>query len=369
MNGFSLAFCVGFGFLTLVACGEKNQFNGYNSIVAGTDPGDGNDQSNLAGLVPCDAGEWMPAAGTPVDSLYFPSSCKRNYIEPPKPERNLDIIFALDVTGSMGNELSAVRGGIQKLINLISAEKWNLRAGAIAFADAILEEHSASPNLSELLTNMDSSNPNWSAIPGFGGDAPEIGLGAIERAVELLQNADPNNEVEEKIVVYVSDAPAKLLSTHGFDTAHTSARLKDFSANLAQAPSQPSFRFFYSSTTSRKGLIDAMPTPLAQIEKMVQASGSNGIKLPFPLATENLEESFIVPLRKGAFRTEQCALEKIHFLNVATNSTSEFQNTNATKAHVAVPITNWKSGDYKVTFTKKCALTGTREETLSLHLP
>ncbi len=355
--------------LSLTGCGEKHSFGSFNPDVNGDGVVDDLDQINTAGLVPCDAAAWTSSNGARPDAFYFPTSCRRDFTEPPKPERNLDVIFALDVTGSMGNELNAVRGGIRKLIALIAAEKWNLRAGAIAFADTLLEEHPASANLEALLASMESSQPNWKATPGFGGDAPEVGLAAIERGLELLQAADPGDTVEEKILVYVSDAPAKLHSTHGFDIAHTRDALKTFSINLAATPTQPSFRFFYSSTMSRKGFIDAMPTPLAQVEKLVQSSAVSSVKLPFPLATENLEESFLVPLRKGAFRTERCKLESVKYVHTGTGGEATYDRNVAEKAHFSVAVLGWKSGKYKVTLKKNCSLSGEREEALELDMP
>jgi hypothetical protein len=350
-------------------CGKTHGFVSMNADINGDGVVDDLDQINTAGLVPCGQNSWNSADGTRPTAFYFPTSCKRNFTEPPKPARNLDIMFALDVTGSMGNELDVVRGGIRKLIDMIAAEKWNLRAGAVAFADAILEEHPASENLTQLLAAMDKSQPNWKATPGFGGDTPEIGLAAIERGLELLKEADAAGAVEEKILVYVSDAPAKLLSTHGFDLAHTSGELKKFHNGLSEMDLLPSFRFFYSSTASRKGLIDAMPTPLFQLEKLVKLSGVTGIKLPFPLATENLEQAFLVPLRQGAFRTEICPLENVKYVHVESGGEMSFSAESESGAHMSVYPAGWKSGAYKVYTTRRCSLTGAREEEISLVLP
>jgi hypothetical protein len=355
--------------LALSGCGESHTFGSFNADVNGDGVVDDLDQINTAGLIACNSATWTSSTGTRPDAFYFPTSCRRDFTEPPRPERNLDVMFALDVTGSMGNELNSVRGGIQKLIDLIAAEKWNLRVGAIAFADAILEEHAASENLGELLTAMNPNQTNWKATPGFGGDAPEVGLAAMERGIDLLQSADPHGTVEEKILVYVSDAPAKLHSTYGFDVAHTNTAFKTFSTNLSAMPSQPSFRFFYSSTMSRKGLVDAMPTPLTQIEKLVQTSGVSGIRLPFPLATENLEDSFLVPLRKGAFRTERCALESVKYTHVETGGEVKYEHNISQSAHFSVAVSGWRSGKYKVTLEKKCSLSGEREEVLDIEMP
>ncbi len=361
---------IGVTALATMACGVKHKFDSYNGDVNASGGSDGLDEINAAGLIPCESSAWQPVGVSRPDKLYFLRSCKRDYTEPPKPERNLDIMFALDVTGSMGAELDAVRGAIHSLIEIIAAEKWNLRAGSIAFADEILEEHPVSTKLSELLAAMASNQPNWKAEPGFGGDAPEIGLAAIEKSLQNLQLGDPLGAVEEKVLVYVSDAPAKLFSNHGFDIVHTSTVLKGYSSQLSKMQTQPSFRMFYSSTTSRKGLVDDMPTPLTQLENLVSSSGIAGIKLPFPLVTENLEQTFIVPLRQGAFRTEFCKFEKARFVHVSSGGEIVLENdSGSSKAYMQIAIGAWKSGDYKVTIDKGCSISGTRREEIEMHLP
>jgi hypothetical protein len=356
--------------MMLSGCGPKNIFAGSNDPLSGGGTPDNGDAATRTGLIDCTTTSWKSSNGsTRPDKFQITSQCGKTFVEPPTPERNLDVIFVLDVTGSMRSELDAVRGGISELISLMAAEKWNLRAGAIAFADEILEEHSVTLNLNELLGSMSPENANWKATPGFGGDAPEIGLAAIERGLTMLQETDPEGLVEEKILVYVSDAPAKTHSTHGFDTTHTEEAMRNFSQKLKGQPGKPSFRFLYSSTTSRKGLIDGMPTPILQLQQLAKNSQVEKVELPFPLSVQNIKTSFVATLREGAFRSETCNITHGKFTHTATGEVIVDTEANIANPLFAIPIASWRSGSYKAVIDRTCSLTGPSSSEISIELP
>lgn len=351
-------------------CGDIQKFVGFSDSRSGGKNAEGIDAGTSGGIIDCGTTLWQSSNGvTRPNKFQITTSCPRSFVEPPTPERNLDVVFLLDVTGSMKNELDAVRGGIAELISIISSEKWNLRAGAVAFADAILEEHAATPNLTGLLSAMDSSNENWKAPPGFGGDAPEVGLGAIERGVAMLQEADPAGAVEEKMLVYVSDAPAKLHSTYGFDIAHTAKVLQDFSQKLTTQSALPSFRLFFSSTTARKGLIEGMPTPLLQIKQLISESKVEGVNLPFPLSTENVKSSFVAPLRKGAFRTETCNISHVKISHTFTGEVPMDAANTSTTDVVSVSTDGWRSGTYQAIISRNCTISGPKLQETRIEVP
>jgi len=359
-----------FGLMMLSGCGQKNIFGGSSDHLGSGGTPDNGDAATRTGLIDCTTTSWKSSNGTTrPEKFQITSQCGKSFVTPPTPERNLDVIFVLDVTGSMRSELDAVRGGISELINLIAAEKWNLRAGAVAFADEILEEHPATLNLGELLASMGPENANWKATPGFGGDAPEVGLAAIERGLSMLQEADPAGVVEEKILVYVSDAPAKTHSTHGFDTAHTEETMKAFIQKLKGQAGKPSFRFFYSSTTSRKGLIDGMPTPILQMQQLAKNSQVEKVELPFPLSVQNVKTSFVAQLREGVFRTETCNISHSKFTHTATGEVIVDTDAGIANPLFAIPIAGWRSGTYKAVIDRTCSLRGATSAEVSVELP
>jgi hypothetical protein len=354
----------------LYGCGDIQRFVGLSDSRSGGRGGQEADAATRAGLIDCGTTLWQSSNGvTRPEKFQITAACPRSFIEPPTPERNLDVVFLLDVTGSMKNELDAVRGGINELISLISAEKWNFRAGAVAFADVLLEEHAATANLSGLLSAMDSSNENWKAPPGFGGDAPEIGLAAIERGLAMLQEADPTGVVEEKMLVYVSDAPAKLHATYGFDTTQTIQALRDFSQKLFTQPGLPSFRLFFSSTSSRKGLIEGMPTPVLQLQQLITESKVEGVSLPFPLSTENVKSSFVAALRQGAFRTEICAISHVKIAHTFTGEVMMDAPNSIATTSVSVSTDGWRSGAYQATIKRVCTISGPQTQETRIEVP
>lgn len=117
---------------------------------------------------------------------------------------NVDIIFAIDTTGSMGNTVENVIGNIQNFFNAFEADSLNVRVGLISFKD--LDEDGPFSTTSYGWF----SNPNDLVaqlkklrISG-GGDAPESALDALMKATELTTRIGT-----EKHIILITDESFK----------------------------------------------------------------------------------------------------------------------------------------------------------------
>jgi hypothetical protein len=360
--------------LGLYGCSDSYLFTSSTEQVRSN--GDGS-RSPIEGANPtrisdaalgCNMSEWKNGKPTKIKRLFVPVSCLVERIETNEPNRTLDVMFVLDVTGSMGNELNAVRAGVKELITTIQAQGWQLRAGSIAFADAILEEVPISADLEGLLNAMNPIHETWSARGGFGGDAPEVGLAALERGLTLLDEADGAATVGEKIVVYVSDAPAEREHKKGFDIGATAQALKAFTVRLDASPQKPSFRLFHSTGSDRRSLTDLMPTPSEQIKEIVAQSGVANVKLPFPLDAKGVQEQFITKLAEGRLLTERCTLKSVVLLSpegIVLSASGTLTESANTYYPFKVP-TALRRGAYKLELVKSCLERGEVEETVDL---
>jgi Mg-chelatase subunit ChlD len=106
-----------------------------------------------------------------------------------------DIVFVLDVTGSMGNEIDAVKDNIVEFTDSLSLRQIDFRLGMVTFLDII-----------ENVYDFTSSVPEFQAYLAAqfahgGGDYPENSLDALMAATEF--EFRPN---ARRIIIWITDA-------------------------------------------------------------------------------------------------------------------------------------------------------------------
>lgn len=247
--------------------------------------------------------------GDGILRLVLPRLCSYRVPDPDPRLRALDLVFVLDVTGSMRSELDSVRQGMQELISIAQTTGWDLQVGAVAFADAILARYPLTPDLADLSAKMAPENPIWAAPDGFGGDEPEVGLAAIESGLNMLREG----QGYERLLVYVSDAPARRVDKGGYSVDATGGTLQKFLRSMSDADA--AFHLFFSSTDSRERLFSDMPTPVEQIEELVARSGVESTKLPFPLHTRQMRDNFLQPLQNVRFTSDLCEFTRAELVD------------------------------------------------------
>ncbi|MGK7872577.1 MAG: VWA domain-containing protein [Xenococcaceae cyanobacterium] len=127
---------------------------------------------------------------------------------PQPPSEQIDVMFVLDVTSSMNEEIRGVQQGIQNFARELEARKLNARVGLIAFGDRLLGEE---PQILSFDGSAFTANPTeFSRQVGAvaqvgGGDAPESSFDAIAQAASQSFRAPAT-----KVMILITDAPPKI---------------------------------------------------------------------------------------------------------------------------------------------------------------
>jgi len=126
----------------------------------------------------------------------------------PKPPLQVDVLFVLDVTGSMDKEIAGVRRGIQDFVSEFSSQNMDARVGLIAFRDRLAGEEPQILSFSgqAFTSDTDSFSREVGKLQASGGgDDPESSLDAV-----VLAAQQPLRENAEKVILLITDAPPKI---------------------------------------------------------------------------------------------------------------------------------------------------------------
>ena len=128
-------------------------------------------------------------------------------VAPASQQARLDLVFMVDATGSMGDEIDKLKSSLQAMVSQISQlpSRPDICLGLVAYRDRVDEF---------LVKSHDLSND----VPGFqralnslvasgGGDYPEDMNAALK---ETVQNISWRNEGATRLVVLLADAPPHL---------------------------------------------------------------------------------------------------------------------------------------------------------------
>ncbi len=107
----------------------------------------------------------------------------------------VDIVFALDVTGSMTNIINAVKSNIREFADSLHAKGIDYRLGMVTFLDDIENEYPFTGDIGEFQKYVDAQYAH------NGGDAPENSLEALLRASRYPWRASG-----VRIIIWITDS-------------------------------------------------------------------------------------------------------------------------------------------------------------------
>lgn len=114
----------------------------------------------------------------------------------------LDLMFVIDTTGSMGDELEYLKSEIKDVIENINTDQNNIRLSLLFYRDTgdqyVTRFYNFTNNISEQINNISNQNANG------GGDFPE----AVDQALSMaVTQGSWSNEPSTKLLIHVLDAP------------------------------------------------------------------------------------------------------------------------------------------------------------------
>jgi len=146
------------------------------------------------------------------------------------PDAKADVVFVFDCTGSMGNEIDAVKETIVTFADIFEKEKVKLRLGLVEFRD-LTEGEEVNAHMFSSGTFTRSAAEFKSAISGLvatgGGVEPESSFEAIVEACRMDWGDG------QRVILLITDAPPHTKSGTGtlgggkFDSADVSAELDE----------------------------------------------------------------------------------------------------------------------------------------------
>jgi outer membrane protein OmpA-like peptidoglycan-associated protein len=153
----------------------------------------GCDRQRIAGLVQSDFGVWQGMREAQMVAFGNNES-----------ERPLDIVVALDLSGSMLEEQGAVREAIRAFSSQMSFRSRPFRVGLVGFSDAFEALHTLSANPTDLEGWIDG-------LPESAGGIAEDSIGAGYIAHQWLRSSRA-----ERVVVLLTDEPLQV-NDYGYD--------------------------------------------------------------------------------------------------------------------------------------------------------
>lgn len=125
---------------------------------------------------------------------------------------DLDLVFCMDCTGSMGSYIAAAQRTILDIIEkLVAFEKTDVRFGLVAYRDHPPQDSSFITHVFPFTNSRKeiTDNVNWMKASG-GGDGPEAVAAGLKAAYDM-----PWRPTATKIVILIADAPPHGLGESG----------------------------------------------------------------------------------------------------------------------------------------------------------
>jgi hypothetical protein len=167
-----------------------------------------------AGMDKCPSAEPTPAAATLSD---------------------LDLIFCIDVTGSMEDDIASVKAAASNIVNTIAAKNKDYRVAIVAYRD--WDDSAGHPMFEDFAFSTDEvtiiANINSLSVGG-GDDTPEAVFEALMRAIDSKAVGGWRNNVNKQIIL-MGDAPPHNPSREGFTPASVAQAAEDADPVVIQA--------------------------------------------------------------------------------------------------------------------------------------
>ena len=147
----------------------------------------------------------------------------------------LDLIFCIDVTGSMEDDIASVKAAASNVVNSIAGRSKNYRVAIIAYRDwddsmgyAMFEDYPFSSDQAAIIANINSLSV------GGGDDTPEAVFEALMRAIDSKSVGGWRNNVNKQIIL-MGDAPPHDPSREGLTAASVAKAAEDADPVVIQA--------------------------------------------------------------------------------------------------------------------------------------
>ena len=127
---------------------------------------------------------------------------------------HLDIVIALDVTGSMGDQVGGLKSEIDQLSAVLSGMTPSLSMGVVAFGDRLWDTPLAVFELADIGASASARDAlrrfvvNMDVNMGLGGGTNSDGPEAVYDAVRAAIRMDWRSRAERRLIVVITDNPA-----------------------------------------------------------------------------------------------------------------------------------------------------------------
>lgn len=173
-----------------------------------------------------------------------PTTIRQNYVTAgmdkcptgtPADSADLDLIFCIDVTGSMEDDIAGVKSAAANIVDTIAAKNKGYRVALIAYRDwndtegyAMFEDFAFSSDKAAIIAHINNLSV------GGGDDTPEAVLEALMRAIDSTTVGGWRNNVNKQIIL-MGDAPPHDPSKEGLTAAIVAQAAEDADPVVIQA--------------------------------------------------------------------------------------------------------------------------------------
>jgi Mg-chelatase subunit ChlD len=147
----------------------------------------------------------------------------------------LDLIFCIDVTGSMEDDIASVKAAAANIVDTIAAKNKDYRVALIAYRDwddsmgySMFEDYAFSTDKGAIIANINSLSV------GGGDDTPEAVFEVLMRAIDSTAVGGWRNNVNKQVIL-MGDAPPHNPSREGFTAASVAKAAEEADPVVIQA--------------------------------------------------------------------------------------------------------------------------------------
>ena len=120
-------------------------------------------------------------------------------------QTKIDVVFVIDSTGSMGDEIRTVKDYIAQMVKFAPTQNYKLRVGVVTYRDYELEEKEYLIRSKDLTDDIDSALKFIETIDAAGGgDQPEAVADALHNAIQKDMSWSDD---ARKVIILIGDAP------------------------------------------------------------------------------------------------------------------------------------------------------------------
>jgi len=215
------------------------------------------------------------------------------------PSRQVDLVLAVDTTGSMGSQIYTIRNNLNQLIEKLREDDISLYVSIIDFRDITCDGKDSTKVNNRLGDDFYNSKDKITSIlnslsANGGGDTPECAIDALGAAYYLNYR-----ENAAKFIFLITDAPYKVDNNYAFRDMNTVADLLKGKGIYTSAIVYPYCNSYYKSLTdTTSGRIISMSGDFC--DEMYKFINEKTPAYSVVVANSLVTGSFKEPLKKGS---------------------------------------------------------------------